>query len=76
MSWDWAIWLSGIIFGLVIIMTIMNLAWGDEIDREDAKTLTGQLIGGLALAAGAVLAMTFVVKPVLAWIGTLLSKVF
>lgn len=76
MNWDGIIWLSGIIFGLVTIMTIMNIAWGNEEERENAKSLVVQFLCGLALAAIAVLVINFVAKPVLAWIITFLSKLF
>jgi len=76
MNWDGVIWLSGITFVLVAIMTIMNIAWGNEEERENAKSLVVQLVGGLALTAIAIFTINFALKPMLAWIGTFLSKLF
>ena len=74
MNWDGVIWLSGITFVLVAIMTIMNIAWGNEEERENAKSLVKNLFGGLALAAAAILVINFVAKPSMAWIGTFISN--
>lgn len=76
MSWDWVVWFSGMMFLLVTVMVIMNLLGDDERERENTKAMLGQLVGGLTLAVIVILTINFALKPMLAWIGTFLSKLF
>ena len=76
MSWDWVVWFSGMMFLLVAVMVIMNLLGDDKRERENTKAMLGQLVGGLTLAVIVILTINFALKPMLAWIGTFLSKLF
>ena len=58
------LWFFGITVGLSFAV---NLIFGDEETRKTMLNLIGQFLVAAAAIVAAALAMTFVVKPVLAW---------
>lgn len=65
------IWFKILLWFCGITVTLafgVNIIFGDEEARGTTLKILGQFLGAAAVVVTAALAMTFVVKPFLAWV--------
>lgn len=71
MNWiDTGIFIAAVFAALFIFAIGMNLLWGDEDERKQAKATLMQLGAGFIIVVFGVLVVTFVVKPIISVIGS------
>jgi len=76
MNWHMMMVIGGIFLAVVVLSFIIGIFYSTGEDQRQVKHAFVQLVSAIVIVVASVLAMTFVVKPSLAWIGTFLSKLF